>query len=57
MLSNWQSSASFYNRRETARDIEIIIQTVERLAGRWKIGALIALEQAIQLQDVVWNRA
>jgi diadenylate cyclase len=42
----------FYTAREQRENIEVIIQTVERLA-EVKIGALIAVEQAIQLQEVV----
>ena len=36
----------------SARIIEVIIQTVERLADV-RIGALIAIEQSIQLQEAV----
>jgi diadenylate cyclase len=52
MLSELGNLPLFYTAREQRENIEIIIQTVERLA-EVKIGALIALEQAIQLQDVV----
>jgi diadenylate cyclase len=52
MLSELGNLPLFYTAREQRENIEVIIQTVERLA-EVKIGALIALEQAIQLQDVV----
>ncbi len=42
----------FYASREQRENIEVIVQTVERLA-EVRIGALIALEQAIRLQEVV----
>lgn len=42
----------FSSTREQRENIEVIVQTVERLS-EVKIGALIALEQSIQLQDVV----
>src|SRR6185503_18842522 len=38
--------------REQRENIEIVVQTVERLADV-RIGALIAIEQSIQLQEVV----
>ena len=52
MLSELGNLPLFYTAREQRENIEIIIQTVERLS-EVKIGALIAIEQAIQLQDVV----
>ena len=52
MLSELGNLPLFYTAREARENIEVIIQSVERLA-EVKIGALIALEQAIQLQDVV----
>ncbi|EEF62917.1 diadenylate cyclase CdaA [Pedosphaera parvula] len=52
MLSELGNLRLFYTAREQRENIEVIIQTVERLA-EVKIGALIALEQAIQLQEVV----
>ena len=48
-LGNLPLFASAHERRES---IEVIIQTCERLADV-KIGALIAIEQSIQLQDAV----
>jgi diadenylate cyclase len=42
----------FTSSREQRENIEVIIQTVERLA-EVKIGALIAIEQSIQLQEAV----
>src|SRR5258708_8485474 len=50
MLSELGNLPLFYTAREQRENIEIIIQAVERLAEE-KIGALIALEQAIQLQE------
>jgi diadenylate cyclase len=52
MLSELGSLPFFYTTREQRENIEMIIQTVERLS-EVKIGALIALEQSIQLQEVV----
>ncbi|MDB6124211.1 MAG: Diadenylate cyclase [Pedosphaera sp.] len=52
MLSELGSLPFFYTTREQRENIEVIIQTVERLS-EVKIGALIALEQSIQLQEVV----
>ena len=52
MLSELGNLPLFYTAREQRENIEVIIQAVERLA-EVKIGALIALEQAIQLQEVV----
>ena len=51
-LGNLPFFASVSEQRES---IEIIIQTCERLADV-KIGALIAIEQSIQLQDAVESR-
>ena len=48
-LGKWQFFAPAYEQRE---NIEVIIQTVERLA-EVRIGALIAIEQSISLQDAV----
>jgi len=48
-LGNLPLFATAHERRES---IEVIIQTVERLADV-KIGALIAIEQSIQLQEAV----
>src|SRR6266404_5587789 len=48
-LGNLPLFASVHEQRE---NIEVIIQTVERLA-EVRIGALIALEQSIQLQDAI----
>lgn len=42
----------FGNAHEQRENIEVIIQTVERLS-EVRIGALIAIEQAIQLRDMV----
>ena len=42
----------FANVRETRENIEVLINTVERLADV-RIGMLVAIEQSIQLQDVV----
>ncbi len=52
MLSELGNLPLFYTAREQRENIEVIVQTVERLA-EVRIGALIALEQVIQLQDVV----
>lgn len=52
MLSELGNLPLFYTASEQRENIEVIIQTVERLA-EVKIGALIAVEQAIQLQEVV----
>jgi diadenylate cyclase len=48
-LGNMQLFATAHEQRE---NIEVIIQTVERLS-EVRIGALIALEQSIQLQEAV----
>lgn len=52
MLSELGSLSMFYTAREQRENIEVIIQAVERLS-EVHIGALIAVEQAIQLHDVV----
>jgi diadenylate cyclase len=52
MLSELGNLRLFYTAREQRENIEIIVQTVERLS-EVKIGALIALEQSIHLQEVV----
>ncbi len=52
MLSELGNLPWLYTAHEQRENIEVIIQTVERLA-EVKIGALIALEQAIPLHDVV----
>lgn len=48
-LGNWPM---FNTAREQRENIEVIVQTAERLADV-RIGALIAIEQTIQLQHVV----
>ena len=50
-VGNLQLFGSAHEQREA---IEVIIQTVERLA-EVRIGALIAIEQTVQLNDVVEN--
>jgi len=52
MLGELGNLPLFTTAREQRENIEVIIQTVERLADV-RIGALIAIEQAIQLQEVV----
>jgi len=52
MLSELGNLPLFHTAREQRENIEVIIQTVERLA-EVKIGALIALEQGIHLHEVV----
>jgi diadenylate cyclase len=52
MLSELGNLPLFYTASEQRENIEVIIQTVERLA-EVKIGALIAIEQTIQLREVV----
>ena len=49
---NWETCRCFPRAREQRENIEVIIQTVERLA-EVQIGALIAIEQSIQLQEAV----
>lgn len=50
-VGNLQLFGSAHEQREA---IEVVIQTVERLA-EVRIGALIAIEQSVQLHDVVEN--
>jgi diadenylate cyclase len=52
MLSELGNLRLFYTAREQRENIEVIVQTVERLA-EVRIGALIAIEQAIHLQEIV----
>jgi diadenylate cyclase len=52
MLAELGNLPLFASASEQRESIEVIIQTCERLA-EVKIGALIAVEQTIQLQDVV----
>ena len=52
MLSELGNLRLFYTTQEQRENIEVIIQTVERLA-EVKIGALIALERTNPLQEVV----
>jgi diadenylate cyclase len=52
ILAELGTRPMFNTAREQRENIEVIIQTVERLS-EVKIGALIAIEQSIQLQDVV----
>lgn len=52
MLSDLGNLHLFYTASEQRENIEVIIKTVERLA-EVRIGALIAVEQAIQLQEFV----
>jgi diadenylate cyclase len=52
MLSELGNLPLFYTTLEQRENIEVIIQTLERLS-EVHIGALIAVEQAIQLHDVV----
>ncbi len=52
MLAELGNLPLFATAREQRESIEVIIQTVERLADV-KIGALIAVEQSIQLQEAV----
>jgi diadenylate cyclase len=52
MLSDLGNLPLFHTAREQRENIEVIVQTVERLADV-KIGALIAIEQSINLQEVV----
>src|SRR4051812_32494385 len=50
MLAELGSLQLFYTTHEQRENIEVIIQTVERLA-EVRIGALIAIEQSIQLHE------
>ena len=52
MLAELGNLPLFATAREQRENIEVIIQTVERLADV-RIGALIAIEQSIQLQEAV----
>jgi len=52
MLAELGNLPLFATTHEQRADIEVIIQTVERLADV-RIGALIAIEQSIQLEEVV----
>jgi diadenylate cyclase len=52
MLAELGNLRLLYTASEQRENIEVIIQTVERLS-EVKIGALIAIEQSIQLQEVV----
>jgi diadenylate cyclase len=52
MLAELGNLPLFVSMSEQRESIEVIIQTVERLADV-KIGALIAIEQSIQLQEAV----
>jgi diadenylate cyclase len=52
MLAELGSLPIFASASEQRESIEVVIQTVERLA-EVRIGALIALEQSIQLQEAV----
>jgi diadenylate cyclase len=52
ILAELGTRPMFATLREQRENIEVIIQTVERLADV-RIGALIAIEQTIHLQDVV----
>ena len=50
MLAQLGNLQLFYTTHEQRENIEVIVQTVERLADV-RIGALIAIEQSIQLQE------
>jgi diadenylate cyclase len=52
MLAELGNLPLFYTAREQRENIEVIVQAAERLAEA-RIGALIAIEQSIQLQEVV----
>ena len=52
MLAEIGNLPMFNSAREQRENIEVIVQTAERL-GDVRIGALIAIEQSIQLQHVV----
>jgi diadenylate cyclase len=52
MLAEVGNLPLFSNAREQRENLEIIVETVDRLAPV-RIGALIAIEQSIQLTDVV----
>src|SRR6266536_3812160 len=55
MLAELGNLPLFASAHEQRENIEVIIQTVERLA-EVRIGALIAVEQTIQLQEAVESR-
>jgi diadenylate cyclase len=50
MLAQLGSLQIFYTAHEQRENIEVVVQTVERLADV-RIGAIIAIEQSIQLQE------
>jgi diadenylate cyclase len=52
MLAELGNMPLLYSTHEKREDIEVITQTAERLSDM-RIGALIAVEQSIQLQDAV----
>lgn len=52
MLAELGNLPLFYTAREQRENIEVIVQAAERLSEA-RIGALIAIEQTIQLQEVV----
>jgi diadenylate cyclase len=52
MLAELGNLPLFYTAREQRENVEVIVQAAERLAEA-RIGALIAIEQSIQLQEVV----
>jgi diadenylate cyclase len=52
MLAELGNLPLFYTVREQRENIEVIVQAAERLSEA-RIGALIAIEQSIQLQEVV----
>ena len=52
MLAELGNLNLFTTAHEQRENIEVIVQTVERLAGV-RIGALIAIEQSIQLQEAI----
>ena len=52
MLAELGNLPLFYTAREQRENVEVIVQAAERLAEA-RIGALIAVEQSIQLQEVV----
>lgn len=52
MLAELGNLPLFYTAREQRENIEVIVQAAERLSEA-RIGALMAIEQSIQLQEVV----
>lgn len=52
MLAELGNLPLFYTAREQRENVEVIVQAAERMAEA-RIGALIAIEQSIQLQEVV----